>query len=51
MLVLRSFRHNKNKTHVAYSLAKLVLEDLTLQSYTKKVTKLVKEFLSQNLTL
>lgn len=36
---------------MAYSLAKLVLEDLTLQSYTKKVTELGKKFLSQNLTL
>lgn len=36
---------------MAHSLAKLVLEDVTLHCYTKKVIELVKEFLSQNLTL
>lgn len=36
-------RRNKGTTYMAYCLAKLVLKDLTLPSYVKKVTELVKE--------
>ena len=36
-------RHSRDTTHMAYCLAKLVLEYLTPPSYTKKVTELVKE--------
>lgn len=41
-LVFRGLRQNTDTTLMAYCLAKLVLEDLTLPSYTKKTTELLK---------
>lgn len=42
MLVLRSLRQNTGTVLMVYCLAKLVLEDLPLPSYTKKTSELVK---------